>query len=183
MVVPHEDFHNQLEAANAPTEVAESAATLVGFLTASAFAKETLGESSPAYQRLALDAALFLKKSVIVNLFYDKVSAVYADFRSGKLTRAQTLDAKAALFTELQQSCAGISPDPVSFNKCPSAMNNAGLAFDRTYTRNYPMMYALFDLLGSDPAALVSALKRLMANWPNEAANAGELMQWLGNAP
>ena len=25
-------------------------------------------------------------------------------------------------------------PDPVSFNKCPAAMNNAGLAFDRTYT-------------------------------------------------
>ena len=34
VVVPHEDFHNQHEARKAPTEVAEAAATLVGFLTA-----------------------------------------------------------------------------------------------------------------------------------------------------
>ena len=38
VVVPHEDFHNQHEARKAPTEVAEAAATLVGFLTASGFA-------------------------------------------------------------------------------------------------------------------------------------------------
>jgi hypothetical protein len=179
MVVPHEDFHNQLEAAKAPTEVAESAATLVGFLTASAFAKEKLGESSPAYQRLNLDAELFLKKSLIVNVYYDKVSALYADFRAGKLTPAQTLDAKSTLFAELRQSCAEISPDPVSFNKCPSAMNNAGLAFDRTYTRNYPVMHALYELLGSDTATLVSTLKRLMPNWPGAATDAGELIERL----
>jgi hypothetical protein len=180
MVVPHEDFHNQLEAAKAPVEVAESAATLVGFLTASAFAKEKLGESSAAYQRLALDAELFLKKSLIVNRYYDRVSALYADFRSGKLTMAQALEGKAALFAQLRESCSGITPEPISFNRCPSALNNAGLAFDRTYTRNYPIMYALFDRVGSDPAALVSTLKRLMANWPSEASDAGELLGALG---
>src|SRR5205823_8814010 len=132
MVVPHEDFHNQAEARGAPTEVAESAATLVGFLTASAFAKDTLGESSPTYRGLDREAGLFLQKSLIVNRYYDKLSTLYAAFRSGTLTPAQTLDAKAALFVELRQSCSGISPDPVSFNKCPAAMNNAGLAFDRT---------------------------------------------------
>jgi hypothetical protein len=174
--VPHEDFHNQAEAGKAPTEVAESAATLVGFLTASGFARESLGEASAAYRRLDLEAGLFLKKSLIVNRFYDKVSALYAAFRSGTLTEGETFDRKAALFAELKQDCSAISPDPVSFNKCPAAMNNAGLAFDRTYTRNYPMMHDLYELLGNDTAALVSALKRLMADWPGAAADAGDLL-------
>ena len=46
VVVPHEDFHNQREARKAPTEVAEAAATLVGFLTASGFAKDRFGAES-----------------------------------------------------------------------------------------------------------------------------------------
>ena len=42
-------------------------------------------------------------------------------------------------------------------------MNNAGLAFDRTYTAHYPMLHDLYTLLGADTPALVSTLKRLMA--------------------
>ena len=56
-------------------------------------------------------------------------------------------------------------------------MNNAGLAFDRTYTRHYPMFHELYALLGNDTAALVSTLKRLMTNWPNSAATAADLMK------
>ena len=29
-------------------------------------------------------------------------------------------------------------------------LNNAGLAFDRTYTRHYPMLHDLYTLLGHD---------------------------------
>ena len=56
VVVPHEDFHNQREARKAPTEVAEAAATLVGFLTASEFAKDRFGAESPTARTLARDA-------------------------------------------------------------------------------------------------------------------------------
>ncbi len=55
-------------------------------------------------------------------------------------------------------------------------MNNAGLAFDRTYTRHYPMLHDLYTLLGGDTPALVSTLKRLMTNWPSSAANANDLI-------
>ena len=55
-------------------------------------------------------------------------------------------------------------------------MNNAGLAFDRTYTAHYPMLHDLYTLLGADTPALVSTLKRLMANWPSSAANANDLI-------
>lgn len=177
VVVPHEDFHNQCEARKAPTEVAEAAATLVGFLTASGFANDRFGVESPTARRLARDADLFLRKSLVVNQSYEKVSRLYHDLGSGALTPAQTLERKAELFADLQRSCAEIAPEPASFNKCPAAMNNAGLAFDRTYTRHYPMLHDLYTRLGGDTAALVSTLKRLMTNWPSAAANAGDLIQ------
>ena len=177
VVVPHEDFHNQQEARKAPTEVAEAAATLVGFLTASGYAKERFGAESETARTLARDAGLFLRKSFLVNQYYEKVSGLYHDLGSGALTPAQTLERKAELFAELERSCADIEPEPVSFNKCPAAMNNAGLAFDRTYTRHYPMLHDLYTLLGSDTSTLVATLKRLMVNWPSSAANAADLMK------
>jgi hypothetical protein len=176
VVVPHEDFHNQVEARKAPTEVAEAAATLVGFLTASAFAKEKFGEQSTTFRLLDRDADLFLRKSFIVNLYFEKLSEVYKSFGSGALTQEQTLDRKRELFAELQQSCSEILPDPISFNKCPAAMNNAGLAFDQTYTRNYPMLHDLYTSLGKDTATLVLTLKRLLPKWPSSAMGAADLL-------
>ena len=167
VVVPHEDFHNQREARTAPAEVAEAAATLVGFLTASGFAKDRYGAESTTARMLARDPDLFLRKSLLVNRYFEEVSTLYQHFRSGTLTPAQTLERKAELFAELQRSCGEISPEPVSFNKCPAAMNNAGLAFDRTYTRHYPMLHDLYRQLGGDTPALVARLKRLMMNWPD----------------
>ena len=176
VVVPHEDFHNQREARKAPTEVAEAAATLVGFLTASEFAKNRFGAESATARTLARDADLFLRKSLVVNQYYDKVSGLYRELESGGVTPSETLERKAVLFAELQRSCADIAPDPVSFNKCPAALNNAGLAFDRTYTRHYPMLHELYTLLGHDTSALVAELKRLMMNWPTSAASARDLV-------
>src|SRR5688572_15055591 len=176
VVVPHEDFHNQREARKAPTEVAEAAATLVGFLTASEFAKDRFGADSPTARALARDVAVFLRKSAVVNEYYEKVRGLYDGLASGALTPAETLERKTVLFAELQRFCSEIAPDPVSFNKCPSAMNNAGLAFDRTYTRHYPMFHELYALLGNDTAALVSRLKRLMTKWPSSAATAADLI-------
>lgn len=176
VVVPHEDFHNQREARTAPTEAAEAAATLVGFLTASGFAQDRFGPDSATSRALARDAELFLRKSFIVNQYYEKVSRLYGEHRSGAITPVQTLERKAELFAELQRSCAQIAPEPVSFNKCPAAMNNAGLAFDRTYTAHYPMLHDLYTLLGGDTSTLVLTLKQLMTNWPASAAKAADLI-------
>ena len=177
VVVPHEDFHNQIEARKAPMEVAESAATLVGFLTASAFARERLGEEASTSRLLARDVDLFLRKALIVNTYYDRVSELYKSFRAGALSEAETLARKSELFAELEHACSAISPDPVSFNKCPAALNNAGLAFDRTYTRHYPLMYDLYISLGRDPSALVLALKQLMPRWPRSVTSVADLMK------
>ncbi|MCM3880512.1 MAG: aminopeptidase [Vicinamibacterales bacterium] len=175
VVVPHEDFHNQLETRKAPTEVAEAAATLVGFLTASDFARQRFGEKSTTFRLLERDADLFLRKSFIVNSYFEKVSDLYKSFSAGALTQEETLEKKKELFAELEQSCSAIMPDPVSFNKCPAAMNNAGLAFDQTYTRNYPILHDLYISLGKDTTTLVTTLKRLLPKWPASAAGAEDL--------
>jgi hypothetical protein len=62
----------------------------------------------------------------------------------------------------MQQACKGISPDPRSFNKCLAANNNAGLAFDMTYTKYYPLMYDLFMAYRPDLKATIDALKQAL---------------------
>lgn len=168
VVVPHEDFHNQPEARRATPEVAEAAATLVGFLTAREFAKHEYGAESNRFQRLDRDAGLFLRKSEVVNRYYDEVHNVYESFRSGSITRDEALGKKAELFSTLQRDCLAIAPDPASFNKCPAAMNNAGLAFDRTYTQHYSMMFDVYKQAGEDTKATIAQLRQLLANMPQE---------------
>jgi hypothetical protein len=102
VVVPHEDFHNQPEAEQALLEVAEGAATLVGFLTARDYALARYGADS--------------------------------------------------------------------FNTCPAALNNAGLAFDRTYTQHYPTWFELHDALDAGTAATVAAFKAILAADPRTEA-------------
>jgi hypothetical protein len=145
VVVPHEDAHSQRAIRKAPPEIAEATATLIGFVTAAQFAKANYGPSSAVARELEGEAGLFLTKANVVNAYWDKLSALYRSFGKGQITAAQALDGKQRLFAELREACTAIRPDPVSFNKCPAAMNNAGLAFDRTYTREYPQVFERFQ--------------------------------------
>jgi Putative aminopeptidase len=163
VVVPHEDFHNQPEARNAPPEIAEAAATLAGFLTASEFAREKYGETSEHFQRLNQDARLFLRKAEIVNSYFDRVSSLYRSFRLRTVSREAALAEKGDLFAELQGDCSAITPEPASFNRCPAAMNNAGLAFERTYTQYYSTMFDVYLRSGQDLKSTIAQLKRLVA--------------------
>jgi len=42
-------------------------------------------------------------------------------------------------------------------------LNNAGLAFASTYTRQYPAMFDLYQRLGEDTKATVQGLRRMLA--------------------
>lgn len=142
MVVPHEDFHNQPEAQRAPPALAEAAATLAGFVTATGFARERFGLDSALVEHLAREADLYDRKAAIVNGYYRDVATLYAAVRESRVTRDEALERKRVLFRELGEACLGSGPTPVSFNRCPAVLNNAGLAFDRTYTRDYPPLFA-----------------------------------------
>jgi hypothetical protein len=176
MVVPHEDFHSQREARRAAPDIAEAGATLIGFLTASEFAKAKYGADSGLFRRLDSEARLFFEKARVVNAFFEELTALYAEFRSASITREAALAAKARLFAALERECTGLVPAS-AFNRCPAVLNNAGLSFDRTYTRFFPLLYELHTSLG-DVRASVAALKRLLASSPQ---NEAELLERLAS--
>ena len=158
VVVPHEDFHNQPSIRSLPGTLPEAAATLVGFLTAAEFAREKHGADSERRQRLARETELFLRKARIVNDYHARIRGMYGKFRAGLLTRAQALDQKEELFAELGESCRAIEPAPATFNRCPAVLNNAALAFDHSYTKQYPLLHDLLVALGGDPRKTVAFL-------------------------
>ena len=179
MVVPHEDFHNQPEMKRAPPAVAEAAATLVGYLAAAGFARQRYGPESPVFQRLALEGTLFLTKARIVNDYFGQVAATYRTYRDGRISRDDALVSKRELFGGLLQACSSSGAAPVSFNRCPAIMNNAGLAFDHTYTREYPLLFDFHVRLGSNIASTVTGLRRLLARWPAGANSGPDLIEAL----
>jgi hypothetical protein len=179
MVVPHEDFHNQPEMKRAPPEVAEAAATLVGYLTAAGFARQRYGPESPVFQRLALEATLFLTKARIVNDYFARMAGTYGSYRDGRISRDAALAGKRELFEGLLQACSSSGPAPVSFNRCPAVMNNAGLTFDHTYTREYPLLFDFHVRLGSDITPTVTSLRRLLSRWPAGATSGLDLSEAL----
>ncbi len=165
VVVAHEDFHNQPEARQASFDMAEAAATLTGFLTAREFVRIRYGDESEIFQRLDREAERFLVKAHIVNAYYRRLDGVYNAYEAGALTRDEALARKAALYAALEQECEASEP-AVSFNSCPAAMNNAGLAFDRTYTHHYPTWFELHESLDRDTGATVAAFRRVLAAGP-----------------
>lgn len=170
VVVPHEDFHANKELRKLPETLAEASATLVGFLTAAEVARQQLGENSEVYQNLTRESELFARKAEMVNQFHSRLSQLYASVRSGQISESTALEQKQQAFDELRQTCSAITPAPKSFNRCPAAMNNAGLAFDETYTKFYPLVYRLYLAKGRELRATVDALnKALKASSEDEA--------------
>ena len=144
VVVPHEDFHANKELRNLPETWGEASATLIGFLTATEVARQQFGENSEVYQNLQHEPELFARKAEIVNQYYGHLRQLYASAHTGKIPAPNALALKQQAFEELHQACISISPMPRSFNQCPAANNNAGLVFDETYTKYYPLMYRLY---------------------------------------
>lgn len=143
-IVPHEDFHSQIAAL--PDRIAEAAATLIGFVVGSAAIQNN-------------DAELFLLKANLINRYYEQLQQIYAAARTRKLSKRAALEQKRSLFAALQLACASI-PEPRSFGKCVSAPNNAGLAFDYTYTKFYPLLHRVFAACKQDSKCTVEAIVR-----------------------
>jgi hypothetical protein len=160
-VIAHEDFH--ASAGKLPATITEPASTLVGLLTASELAREKLGADSEPYLNLSKEPELFLRKAELVARYHAKLSSLYASVRSGEVSPADALAQKKALFVEIQGECKAITPAPKSFNRCLSANNNAGLAFDMTYAKYYPLIYELYLTYGQDLKATVAATKKALA--------------------
>jgi len=170
VVVPHEDFHNDSRIKDWPPAIREAASTLVGFLAAAEFAKEHYGQSSEEYQRLAREPEIFLQKSELINRYAGLAAALYEARRAGAITTSAALEQKRGLFARLSGECREL-PDARSFNKCPGALNNAGLAFDRTYTKHYPLLYGVYLRSGKDLKSTIAQLRPPgKKRWTEQAA-------------
>jgi len=162
VVVPHEDFHSSQGLRKLPAAWGEASSTLVGFLTASEVARQKFGENSDVYRNLQREPELFMRKAEIVNRYHTQLRTVYADAHSGRISERAALSQKQQAFEELHQECMAISPEPKSFNRCLSANNNAGLAFDETYTKYYPLMYQLYLTEGKQLKPTLDALQQAL---------------------
>jgi hypothetical protein len=162
VVVPHEDFHAHKELRKLPATWGEASATLVGFLTAQEVARQEFGENSEVYRNLQREPELFARKAEIVNRYYAQLRQLYAAARAGQISQREALAQKQQAFEEIQRECTAINPDPKSFKRCLAANNNAGLAFDETYTKYYPMMYQLYLAEGRELQPTVDELQRAM---------------------
>ena len=162
VVVPHEDYHATRELSKLPETLGEASATLVGFLTAIEVARQQFGENSEVYQNLQREPDLFARKAEIVNRFYAQLHALYAAAHAGQVSQHDALAQKQRAFDTLSQECAAIEPMPTSFNRCLAAGNNAGLAFDETYTRYYPIVYQLYLANKRAPRPTIDALQQAL---------------------
>jgi hypothetical protein len=162
VVVPHEDFHAGKELHDLPAAWGEASSTLIGFLTAVEVARQKFGENSEVYKNLQYEPELFARKAEIVNRYHAQLSQLYGATRAGQISERDALEQKQQAFEELHQACIAISPEPKSFNRCLGANNNAGLAFDETYTKYYSMMYQLYLAEGRGLKPTLDALERAM---------------------
>lgn len=162
VVVPHEDFHSSKELQKLPVALGEASATLAGFLTAAEVARQKFGDQSEVYLNLKREPDLFARKAEIVNRYHAQLSQLYAATRAGEISQQTALAQKHEAFQSLHQACSALSPAPKSFNRCPAANNNAGLAFDETYTRYYPLMYQIYLAQGREIKPTLSAVERAL---------------------
>lgn len=158
MVAAHEEVHEDPQLERLPHPVAEAASTLLGMLTAAAFA-EREGDTQTA-TRLSGDAVLYNKKAIAVNELHSRLRKVYEEHRAGKRNREEAIQQKALLFEEAARTCAGFGVGH-SINPCLPVSNNAGLAFDHSYTRWYPQIYALYQATGADLDRFLEELRGL----------------------
>ncbi|MCU0226731.1 MAG: aminopeptidase [Bryobacterales bacterium] len=158
MVAAHEEVHEDPQLSRLPHPVAEAASTLLGFLTASEFARRE-GDLVTA-TRLSGDAVLYARKAEMVNRLHRELRALYAQHRQGQRDRQETLVAKQRLFARAEEECAGFGRGH-SIHACLPASNNAGLAFDHSYTRWYPPLFALFQACQADLDTFLKELRAL----------------------
>jgi hypothetical protein len=100
----------------------------------------------------------------MVNRYFVQLSRLYAARLAGGISEPEALAEKQRAFEEMQQNCKVIDPPAKSFNQCLSAPNNAGLAFDETYTRYYPIMYDVYRAKGEELKPTFDALQGALSD-------------------
>jgi Putative aminopeptidase len=177
VVLAHEEFHIEGRTPKLPERIAEAASTLIGFLNAAAQAQSREGEGSTIHRNLSGEAERFLAKAELINGYHARLTALYS---RGSRTQ-EALAEKYRLFSEIHARCQEL-PRSHSFGRCLSAPNNAGFAFDLTYTAYYPLLYRLHLALGGNLAATTAAIHGIDAGRGSESAREREAVRSIERA-
>ncbi len=159
IVVSHEDVHSGPEVDKLPVALSEAATALMGFLSAVELAREQFGADSDLARRLSREPELFLKKAEVVNRVHAELACVYAAYAQHRMTEAEAIAKKQRLFAEAERACNTAEFASHAFNPCLSAANNAGLAFDYTYTRHYPLLFEVYRAYRGQSRPTIDAIR------------------------
>lgn len=147
MVVFHEDFHEQM--IGVPTwAINESAATLLGLLSAREYAFQKYGAASVVSRELDTDSTHYLDVARIEEKHSALLNALYESVARSELTKEQGLEAKEKLFAEMRESCKTIFLQTMA--GCGSLKNNADLGVAFKYAQYYRLFYALHQSCGEE---------------------------------
>jgi hypothetical protein len=131
-IIFHEDWHEQIDL---PLGLEEPSAEIIGYAAAMLFAGEKYGRDATVYKTLQNNLDSRLRESTVYGEYYDKLSALYAQYQEGKLSEMDTLTGKTQLLESMGDALYGI------WGGRPEQLNNAFIAFQMTYLRHLPLMH------------------------------------------
>jgi len=149
-IIFHEDWHEQIKS---PLGIEEASGELMGYVSSLLFTEERFGRDSEVYATLDRELTNKLKESRVFQSYYEKLSALYAENRSGKVTEAETLSRKSQLIRSLDDDIYGV------WGKRRDQLNNAFIAFQMTYYRHLNLMHDVFSASNSDIMATIKVLR------------------------
>jgi hypothetical protein len=156
-LVIHEDCHDQFAL---PYGIEEPLCNLLAYHAMGAFSLGHFGAGSAehaAMQRYVRDEIARTAQAIT---FYGQLEALYARHAAGELDSQGLLRAREPIFRHAEAALA----------REQGTLNNVGIANDMTYSRHYPLMNEVFELLGSDLARMVAFFKRVDAAKPERHA-------------
>ncbi|HEY81757.1 MAG TPA: aminopeptidase [Dehalococcoidia bacterium] len=140
-IIFHEDWHEQIDS---PLGIEEPTAEVVSYAASLRFAEEKFGRDSAVFKTLNQEFQKKLKESEIYQRYYDELSLLYSQFRSGKLSKKETLSRKSSLLQAMGDELKDL------WGGKPAQLNNAFIAFQMTYFRHFPLMYQVFSATDYD---------------------------------
>jgi len=149
-IVFHEDWHEQIKS---PLGIEEASGELMGYVSSLLFTEERFGRDSEVYATLDRELTNKLKESRVFQSYYEKLAALYAEHRSGKVTEAETLSRKSQLIRSLDDDIYGV------WGKRRDQLNNAFIAFQMTYYRHLNLMHDVFSASNSDIMVTIEVLR------------------------
>jgi len=149
-IVFHEDWHEQIKS---PLGIEEASGELMGYVSSLLFTEERFGRDSEVYATLDRELTNKLKESRVFQSYYEKLAALYAEHRSGKVTEAETLSRKSQLIRSLDDDIYGV------WGKRRDQLNNAFISFQMTYFRHLNLMHDVFSASNSDIMVTIEVLR------------------------